>query len=178
MSLLVVGTVAFDAIETPFGKTDKIVGGAATYISLSASYFTKKINLVSVVGDDFPAEAIQMLKDHRVDTEGLQIKKGEKTFLRLKTMRPLSSTSRSESCPRDRRRTIAHRPAPGHLCWRNTNLANKFHSKPMPTTGKTNRRWTAWYSKSSPTPWCAPWSLSKAPSTSCKTILSPTCYPG
>ena len=80
MSLLVVGTVAFDAIETPFGKTDKIVGGAATYISLSASYFTKKINLVSVVGDDFPAEAIQMLKDHRVDTEGLQIKKGEKTF--------------------------------------------------------------------------------------------------
>ena len=80
MSLLVVGTVAFDAIETPFGKTDKIVGGAATYISLSASYFTKKINLVSVVGDDFPTEAIQMLKDHRVDTEGLQIKKGEKTF--------------------------------------------------------------------------------------------------
>ena len=80
MSLLVVGTVAFDAIETPFGKTDKIVGGAATYISLSASYFTKKINLVSVVGGDFPASAIQLLKDHRVDTEGLQIKQNEKTF--------------------------------------------------------------------------------------------------
>lgn len=80
MSLLVVGTVAFDAIETPFGKTDKIVGGAATYICLSASYFTKGANLVSVVGEDFPAEAIQMLKDHHTNTEGLQIKKGEKTF--------------------------------------------------------------------------------------------------
>ncbi|MBL0046979.1 MAG: bifunctional hydroxymethylpyrimidine kinase/phosphomethylpyrimidine kinase [Bacteroidetes bacterium] len=80
MSLLVVGTVAFDAIETPFGKTDKIVGGAATYISLSASYFTKKINLVSVVGGDFPNEAIQMLKNRKVDTLGLQIKENEKTF--------------------------------------------------------------------------------------------------
>ncbi|MFM2190384.1 MAG: hypothetical protein RL491_770, partial [Bacteroidota bacterium] len=54
MSLLVVGTVAFDAIETPFGKTDKIIGGAATYAGLSASFFTDNINLVSVVGDDFP----------------------------------------------------------------------------------------------------------------------------
>ena len=80
MSLLVVGTVAFDAIETPFGKTDKIIGGAATYIGLAASYFTKKINLVSVVGDDFPQESIDMLKNHHVDVEGLQIKKGEKSF--------------------------------------------------------------------------------------------------
>jgi sugar/nucleoside kinase (ribokinase family) len=80
MSLLVVGTVAFDAIETPFGKTDKIVGGAATYIGLSASKFSQKINLVSVVGDDFPSDAIEMLKNHSVDTNGLQIKKGEKTF--------------------------------------------------------------------------------------------------
>jgi sugar/nucleoside kinase (ribokinase family) len=80
MSVLVVGTVAFDAIETPFGKTDKIVGGAATYICLSSSFFTKKLNLVSVVGEDFPDDAIQMLKDKSVDTEGLQIKKGEKTF--------------------------------------------------------------------------------------------------
>src|ERR1035437_9900093 len=80
MSLLVVGTVAFDAIETPFGKTDKIIGGAATYISLAASYFTNKINLVSVVGDDFPKESIEMLKKHHVNTEGLQIKKGEKSF--------------------------------------------------------------------------------------------------
>ena len=81
MSLLAVGTVAFDAIETPFGKTDKIVGGAATYICLSASYFTKKINLVSVVGEDFPQESIGMLQQHGVNTAGLQVKMGEKTFL-------------------------------------------------------------------------------------------------
>ncbi len=80
MSILVVGTVAFDAIETPFGKTDKIVGGAATYICLSSSFFSNKLNLVSVVGEDFPNDAIQMLKDKNVDTQGLQIKKGEKTF--------------------------------------------------------------------------------------------------
>ena len=80
MSVLVVGTVAFDAIETPFGKTDKIVGGAATYICLASSFFTQKINLVSVVGEDFPNEAIQMLKNRSVDTRGLQIKEGEKTF--------------------------------------------------------------------------------------------------
>ena len=80
MSLLVVGTVAFDAIETPFGKTDKIVGGAATYICLSSTFFTKKVNLVSVVGEDFPDKAIQMLKNKSVNTNGLQIKKGEKTF--------------------------------------------------------------------------------------------------
>ena len=80
MSILVVGTVAFDAIETPFGKTDKIVGGAATYICLSSSFFANKLNLVSVVGDDFPSKAIQMLKEKKVDTKGLQIKKGEKTF--------------------------------------------------------------------------------------------------
>jgi sugar/nucleoside kinase (ribokinase family) len=80
MSLLAVGTVAFDAIETPFGKTDKIVGGAATYICLSASYFTKKINLVSVVGEDFPQDSIKMLQNHGVNTNGLQVKMGEKTF--------------------------------------------------------------------------------------------------
>jgi len=80
MSILVVGTVAFDAIETPFGKTDKIVGGAATYICLSSSFFAKNLNLVSVVGEDFPFDAIQMLKNKSVDTDGLQIKKGEKTF--------------------------------------------------------------------------------------------------
>ena len=80
MSILVVGTVAFDAIETPFGKTDKIVGGAATYICLSSSFFANKLNLVSVVGDDFPSKAIQMLKNKNVNTKGLQIKEGEKTF--------------------------------------------------------------------------------------------------
>jgi sugar/nucleoside kinase (ribokinase family) len=80
MSLLVVGTVAFDALETPFGKTDKILGGAATYICLSASYFLKESKLVSVVGEDFPDENISLLKNKGVNTEGLQIKKGEKTF--------------------------------------------------------------------------------------------------
>lgn len=80
MSLLTIGTVAFDAIETPFGKTDKIIGGAATYIGLSASYFVNKVNIVSVVGGDFPADAINMLKDHRIDVEGLEIKEDEKTF--------------------------------------------------------------------------------------------------
>ena len=80
MSLLIVGTVAFDAIETPFGKTDKIVGGAATYIGLSASKFYNNINLVSVVGEDFPQTAIDMMHKHRVNTDGLQIKKNEKTF--------------------------------------------------------------------------------------------------
>jgi sugar/nucleoside kinase (ribokinase family) len=80
MSLLVVGTVAYDAIETPFGKTNKILGGAATYISLAASYFTKNINLVSVVGGDFDKKHIEMLKNHHVNTDGIQIKENEKTF--------------------------------------------------------------------------------------------------
>lgn len=80
MSLVVVGTVAFDAIETPFGKTDKIVGGAATYAGISASFFTKKVKIVSVVGDDFPAEKIADFQARGIDTSGLQIKKGEKSF--------------------------------------------------------------------------------------------------
>jgi sugar/nucleoside kinase (ribokinase family) len=80
MSLLVVGTVAFDAIETPFGKTDKIVGGAASYIALASSYFTKEINLVSVVGDDFPKNFMDTLKSQGVNLDGLQIKQGEKSF--------------------------------------------------------------------------------------------------
>jgi sugar/nucleoside kinase (ribokinase family) len=80
MSLLVIGSVAFDAIETPFGKTDKIIGGAATYISLAASYFTRDISLIAVVGDDFPQDYINLLIAKGIDTEGLQIKKGEKSF--------------------------------------------------------------------------------------------------
>src|SRR6478609_2747462 len=80
MSLLVVGTVAFDAIETPFGKTDKIVGGAASYIALAASYFTKDMHLVSVVGDDFPKSFLDTLSAAGANLEGLQIKKGEKSF--------------------------------------------------------------------------------------------------
>lgn len=80
MSLLVVGTVAFDAIETPFGKTDRIIGGAATYISLAASYFTDSVKVISAVGGDFPAEYIRLLNDHKIDTEGLEIRKNEKSF--------------------------------------------------------------------------------------------------
>ncbi|HWD86542.1 MAG TPA: PfkB family carbohydrate kinase [Mucilaginibacter sp.] len=80
MSLVVIGTVAFDAIETPFGKTDKIVGGAATYASLAASYFFDKVKIVAVVGDDFPQSEIDDFSRHHIDTEGLQVKKGEKSF--------------------------------------------------------------------------------------------------
>lgn len=80
MSLVNVGTVAFDAIETPFGKTDKIIGGACTYISLAASYFTKQAKIVSVVGEDFPQTTLDMFKEKDIITEGLQVKEGEKTF--------------------------------------------------------------------------------------------------
>ena len=80
MSLLVIGSVAFDAIETPFGKTDKIVGGAASYIALTSSYFEIPVNLVAVVGGDFPKSDIQLFKDYNINTEGLQIKEDEKSF--------------------------------------------------------------------------------------------------
>ncbi len=80
MSLVVIGTVAFDAIETPFGKTDKIVGGAATYASLAASYFYDKVKIVAVVGDDFPQSEINDFNKHNINTEGLQVKQGEKSF--------------------------------------------------------------------------------------------------
>ena len=80
MSLITVGTVAFDAIETPFGKTDKIIGGAATYISLAASYLTKNIKLVSVIGDDFPKAALNDMKGRGIALDGLEIKEGEKSF--------------------------------------------------------------------------------------------------
>ncbi|WP_374165461.1 PfkB family carbohydrate kinase [Arcticibacter sp. MXS-1] len=80
MSLVITGTVAFDAIETPFGKTDKIVGGAATYAGLAASYFYDKVKIVSVVGDDFGQDNIAILRNHGIDTEGLQVKQGEKSF--------------------------------------------------------------------------------------------------
>ncbi|MBS1624377.1 MAG: sugar kinase [Bacteroidetes bacterium] len=80
MSLLTVGTVAFDAIETPFGKTDKIVGGAATYIAWSASYFSKKTNIVSVIGDDFDMNELALLRSKGVDTTGIEVKEGKKSF--------------------------------------------------------------------------------------------------
>ena len=80
MSLVVVGTVAFDAIETPFGKTDKIIGGAATYIGLAASNFSNKIQLVSTVGDDFPTPYIESLNKRGIRTDGLQVHEGQKSF--------------------------------------------------------------------------------------------------
>lgn len=80
MSTLVVGTVAFDAIETPFGKTDKIVGGAATYIAWSASYFTQSINISSIIGDDFDENELNALRARGVNTDGIDVKKGEKSF--------------------------------------------------------------------------------------------------
>ena len=79
MSLVVVGTMAFDAIETPFGKSDKIIGGAATYIAWCSSNFTP-VKQISVVGGDFPEEELQALADRQVDLEGVQIKKDEKSF--------------------------------------------------------------------------------------------------
>ena len=78
--LLIVGTVAFDAIETPFGKTDKILGGAATYIALSAANFNLQSAIVSVVGDDFPQEHLDLFKERKIDISGLEIVKGGKTF--------------------------------------------------------------------------------------------------
>jgi sugar/nucleoside kinase (ribokinase family) len=80
MQLLTVGSVAFDAIETPFGHSDKIVGGAGTYISLAASFFNKNQALVSIVGEDFPTSMIQTLNDKGIDTRGIQIPLGGKTF--------------------------------------------------------------------------------------------------
>ena len=78
--LLIVGTVAFDAIETPFGKTDKILGGAGTYIGLSAAHFKLESAIVSVVGDDFPQEYLDLLTDRNIDISGLEVVKGGKTF--------------------------------------------------------------------------------------------------
>ncbi|MFN0213118.1 MAG: PfkB family carbohydrate kinase [Saprospiraceae bacterium] len=80
MSLLTVGTVAFDDIETPSGRAEKVVGGACTYISLAASYFTSPVRVVSVVGDDFPKQTLDYLHNRGVDLQGLQVKEGEKSF--------------------------------------------------------------------------------------------------
>jgi sugar/nucleoside kinase (ribokinase family) len=80
MSLLTVGTVAFDDIETPLGRAERVVGGAATYISLAASHFVQPIQIVSVIGDDFPQETLDELKSKGVDLDGLQLREGEKSF--------------------------------------------------------------------------------------------------
>jgi sugar/nucleoside kinase (ribokinase family) len=80
MSLLVVGSLALDTIETPFGKAERALGGSATYISVAASYFIQPVRLVGVVGGDFPKEDIEFLKEKEIDIEGLQIIEDGKTF--------------------------------------------------------------------------------------------------
>lgn len=80
MKLLVVGSVAFDAIETPFGKTDKILGGAATYITLASSVLNVESGIVSVVGGDFLQSDLDMLSGRGVNIEGIEVIKEGKTF--------------------------------------------------------------------------------------------------
>lgn len=80
MSILVVGSVAYDGIETPFGKVDRTLGGSATYISLASSYFANPVNLVGVVGNDFADEDMDLLKRRKIDLEGLQIDESGKSF--------------------------------------------------------------------------------------------------
>lgn len=80
MKILVIGTLAFDALETPFGKVDKIIGGSATFISYSASYFHSPIYVVSVIGGDYPQETIQDLNGRGVDFSGVEVRPNEKSF--------------------------------------------------------------------------------------------------
>jgi sugar/nucleoside kinase (ribokinase family) len=80
MSLLIAGTMAFDAIETPFGKTDKIIGGSATYAAWSASHFTQPIKQISIIGGDFPESEIEALKNRGVSFEGVDVRADEKSF--------------------------------------------------------------------------------------------------
>ena len=80
MSLLVVGSIALDTIETPFGHADRVAGGSAVYISAAASYFTAPIRLVGVVGSDFPKSEIEFLESRGIDLAGLQTIEGGKTF--------------------------------------------------------------------------------------------------
>jgi sugar/nucleoside kinase (ribokinase family) len=80
MSLIVVGTMAFDAIETPFGKTDKVVGGSSTYVAYSASNFVRPIQQVSIIGGDFPQEELDELTKRGVQLDGVEIVKDKKSF--------------------------------------------------------------------------------------------------
>ena len=80
MSLLIVGTVAFDEVETPYGKTGKILGGAGTYIGLAASHLTDNISIVSVVGGDFPKEHLDLFREKKIDISGLKVVEDGKTF--------------------------------------------------------------------------------------------------
>ena len=80
MSLLAVGTVAFDDIQTPYGHAENAIGGAATYFSLAASYLTQPVRLVSVIGDDFPQETLDLLSSRSINLDGLQTMEGRKSF--------------------------------------------------------------------------------------------------
>ena len=80
MSLLVVGSIALDTIETPFDRADQVAGGSAVYISAAASYFTAPIRLVGVVGSDFPKSELEFLETRGIDLTGLQVVEGGKTF--------------------------------------------------------------------------------------------------
>jgi len=80
MGLVIVGSMAFDEIDSPFGNSGRVIGGSATYSSLSASYFSTEIKVVSVVGNDFPVEAMEMLKRNGINLEGVEIKKDQKSF--------------------------------------------------------------------------------------------------
>ncbi len=80
MGLLIVGSIALDSVETPYAKVEDALGGSTTYISLAASYFCKPVDVVGVVGDDFPKEHIELLKNHGINLDGLQIIEGGKTF--------------------------------------------------------------------------------------------------
>src|SRR5690606_29960401 len=80
MSLVIVGTVAFDAIETPFGKADKIVGAAATFAGLAVSYLYNKVKLVAIIGEDFGDDNLDILQSKGIDVEGLEVVKNGKSF--------------------------------------------------------------------------------------------------
>lgn len=80
MSLAIVGTMAFDSLETPFGKADRIIGGTAVYAGFSSSYFSKDVHLISVIGDDFPKECLRDMQSRNISLDGVELKQGEKSF--------------------------------------------------------------------------------------------------
>ncbi len=80
MSLVVVGSMAYDAIETPFGKSNRVLGGAATYISLAASYFSRPVKTISVIGYDFSKDDLELMSKQGVDLEGVEVRQNEKSF--------------------------------------------------------------------------------------------------
>ena len=80
MAIITLGTMAFDAIETPFGKIDKIVGGSATYVAYAASHLTNPVQQISIVGKDFPEEEMNELKSRGVDLSGVEVVPDQKSF--------------------------------------------------------------------------------------------------